>query len=295
MYKCSNSRGFTLIEMAIVLVVIGLIIGGTLVGQEMINNAVLRAQITQLEKFNSAVHTFQAKFGYLPGDIPDPYATQFGFVPRGPNPGQGDGNGIIQSPHNCFAYTTVGYGVSEGEQSVFWEDLSMAGMISGGFNVASETAGYGFSGAALGQLYPSAMLGNGNYVNVLSDGVGYCTVAHDGNNYFAVSVVTNVNSTAITTQPGMTVAQANAIDTKIDDGLPQSGRVQAQYDSFAANGVNWVAGGGSGAIGASPGTPAFPASTSCYDNAGNASAAMRYSMTQNNGANLNCALTFRFQ
>ena len=87
--------GFTLIELSIVLVIIGLITGGILVGQDLIKAAETRGQISQIEKFNTAVNTFEGKYGYLPGDIPNPYATQFGFQSRGTWTGQGDGNGMI--------------------------------------------------------------------------------------------------------------------------------------------------------------------------------------------------------
>jgi hypothetical protein len=79
--------------MSIVLVIIGLLVGGILVGQDLIRAAEARAQITQIEKYNSAVNTFRGKYGYLPGDINAATATQFGFVPRGYIDGEGDGNG----------------------------------------------------------------------------------------------------------------------------------------------------------------------------------------------------------
>ena len=50
----ANTSGFTLIEMAIVLVVIGLVVGGGVVGRDLIKAAAMRAQITQIEKYNTA-------------------------------------------------------------------------------------------------------------------------------------------------------------------------------------------------------------------------------------------------
>jgi len=112
-----HNRGFTLIEVSIVLVIIALIIAGILVGQDMINAAATRQQIAQIDKYNSAVHTFQSKYGGLPGDLADPSATAFGFIPRGTGCGQGDGNGILSSNWRCGGFVEA-----SGETAVFWVD-----------------------------------------------------------------------------------------------------------------------------------------------------------------------------
>jgi prepilin-type N-terminal cleavage/methylation domain-containing protein len=62
MWTIRHRAGFTLIELAIVLVIIGLIVGGILVGQDLINAAAVRAQVSQIEKYQTAVHTFQTKY-----------------------------------------------------------------------------------------------------------------------------------------------------------------------------------------------------------------------------------------
>ena len=93
----STSSGFTLLEMSVVLAIIGLITGGILVGADLIRSAGERGQIAQIQKYQSAVNTFKTKYnGQLPGDIDARDAAAFGFAARGSNPGQGDGNGIIE-------------------------------------------------------------------------------------------------------------------------------------------------------------------------------------------------------
>ena len=74
--------GFTLIELSIVLVIIGLLAGGVLVGRDLIAAAALRSQITQIEKYNAAANTFRAKYGFLPGDLPANQAAALGFATR---------------------------------------------------------------------------------------------------------------------------------------------------------------------------------------------------------------------
>src|SRR3954466_4808654 len=89
-------QGFTLIELSIVLVIIGLIIGSVLVGQDLIEAATIRATVSQLEKYKTAVGTFRTKYNALPGDIKSSEATGFGFYARGGGMGDGDGNGAIE-------------------------------------------------------------------------------------------------------------------------------------------------------------------------------------------------------
>src|SRR5438477_2747635 len=74
-----SQQGFTLIELSIVLVIIGLIVGGILVGQDLIKAAEIRATVGQVEKYNSAVNTFRSKYNGIPGDIPPTQAAAFGL------------------------------------------------------------------------------------------------------------------------------------------------------------------------------------------------------------------------
>src|SRR4051812_29331815 len=92
-----NIQGFTLVELSIVLVIIGLIVGAILVGRDLIHASELRSQISQIEKFDTAVHAFQLKYGGIPGDLPAASASAFGFAARSGAVGHGDGNGIIES------------------------------------------------------------------------------------------------------------------------------------------------------------------------------------------------------
>jgi hypothetical protein len=95
--------------------------------------------------------------------------------------------------------------------------------------------------------------------------------------------------------PGLTVAQAYSIDKKVDDGLPQSGSVFAMYlngDVTSGDGPEWA---GTNAVTGAPYTTATQGGpTTCFDN-GDAAGPQQYSLSQSNGSNVNCALSFQFQ
>ncbi len=192
-----------------------------------------------------------------------------------------------------------------GETTVFWRDLSTAGLIDGSFSTATEYAG-GYSNCvttaistpSLDAYFPTAKLGQGNYVLVWSGGLSglqCCGGLGNSVNYFGVGAVpsltcwgaeTNVNAPSAT---GLSVQQAYAMDRKVDDGMPQSGNVTATFPV----GYGWAGTADSSSV---PYTTATPgSSTTCFDNGNVAGAAQQYSVEINNGSNNNCALSFQFK
>jgi prepilin-type N-terminal cleavage/methylation domain-containing protein len=302
-----HTSGFTLIELSIVLVIIGLIVGGVLVGQDLIRAAYVRAQITQIERYNTAVNTFYLKYQALPGDMNQSVALANGFGPRG----GGDGNGVL-------GYTGV-FGPIElfdWECAMFWADLSHAGLIEGSFNTATMAPGDSSLTVSWTQvpLYmPPAKIGGGNFVYVWSGGwKQYFNEGSDGVNYFGLSTVQG-SAQGMGPMPlsdvAITVQQAYSIDRKVDDGYPQSGRVLAMYDGFLgvwAGAGNSEAGTGQNNNGdfsnidygpvtdpGDVGDGGLTSSQSCYD--GSRGVPEAYSTQINGGAGANCALSFRMQ
>jgi hypothetical protein len=274
-----------------VLTIIGFVIGGVLVGQSLIQEATIRAQITQIPQFNTAVRTFQTKYdGYLPGDIPDPAASSFGFLPRGTTgPCQGNGNGLIEGDWlGACAYNMQG-----GEAGMVWVDLSTAGLIDGSFHVVQPNESISTwpnGGQTLTSstnptydvVLPAAKIGNGNYIFVYN-------VAES--NWFGINGLTYFNHDGEwAATNNLTVAQAYNIDKKIDDGIPMTGTVLAY-----TGGLEW-ANGGASYDSTVPRTARTPASaTTCYDNGDVTGVMPQYSLAQNNGGGMNCALGFEFQ
>ena len=229
--------GFTLVEISIVLVIIGLIIGAIMAGRTLVEAATLRAQLTQIEKYNLAVRTFKLKYGYVPGDMPQAAVQSFGFTVATTRPGvdsngsvgRGNGDNLLQGS-DYIGNSSSGW-TQGGETFWFWEDLSAnSKLIEGRFNTAADSSlGY-ITGAAQLNLYiPQAKIGYGDYVMVGS---------HSGLNHFYVGFVSGnndgVNYRLTFGQfrnweryKGMPASVAATIDRKADDGLPLSGKIQA--------------------------------------------------------------------
>lgn len=287
--KYNSLHGFTLIEISIVLVIIGLIVGGVLVGNDLIQASKVRATLSQIDKFNQAVNTFYGKFGYLPGDINAASAAKFGLAPRGNYAGQGDGNAILQGNSDNSSVGNWGWTQGSGETVMFWSDLSYANgmqlnLIDGNFSIASSSTVQSYTSTSISRVLPSAKLGSGNYFYVYS--IASNVFVGTPVNYYSISAVTAINDNngcgkCINSNLGLNVLQAYEIDNKIDDGKPTSGTVSAWYlDSGRFSG---------GAMGYATNSTSADAST-CFDTtSGN------YSITQNSGMGLNCALSFKVQ
>jgi prepilin-type N-terminal cleavage/methylation domain-containing protein len=111
-----NQAGFTLIEIAIVMVIIGLLIGGVLKGQEMINNAKVKRVVKQADELRAAVMTFYDKYGQYPGD-----KNSAVFPPGSAHNGNNDGH------------------ISAAEAPWVFNDLMLASLISGTYTGAATS------------------------------------------------------------------------------------------------------------------------------------------------------------
>ena len=219
-----NQLGFTLIELSIVLVIIGLIVGGVLVGQDLIKAAEIRATVAQIEKYNTAVNTFQGKFNGLPGDLPATTAAAFGLYAQNAGAGgtgRGDGNGLIDG---SVSTSTVPAAYTQ-EGVAFWVHLSQANLLDGNFAsifwdsappVTIATA------ASISEVFPLARIGRGNYIVVGSA---------SGQNYYMITGIASSNgatsSGILNTTANLTPIEAYNMDVKLDDGAPETGIVQA--------------------------------------------------------------------
>jgi prepilin-type N-terminal cleavage/methylation domain-containing protein len=123
-----KQAGFTLIELAIVLVIIGLLLGGVLKGQELINSAKVKNMATDFKNIQVYIYGYQDKFKALPGDDRSA-ATHVGAAAST----NGDGNGEIGGAWNSTGAT---------ESYYFWEHIRRAGLASGSTDSAITNTTY---------------------------------------------------------------------------------------------------------------------------------------------------------
>lgn len=215
--KQGLNKGFTLIELSIVLVIIGLIVGGILVGQDLIKAAEIRATVSQKEKFDAAVNIFHGKFNGIPGDLNN-YATFSGQLVTtgltGAN-GFGDGDGMIEGIGGSGT-DNIGF---VGEVRMIWRHLADASLI--GENVSGISTAVGADLTSANTYLPVAKLGKGSFWTVgVATGLNYYVLA-------GVSDAAAATSFVITSSDVITPMESFQIDTKLDDGLPNTGLVQS--------------------------------------------------------------------
>jgi len=190
----SQQSGFTLVEIAIVLVIIGLLLGGILKGQELINSAKVKNLANDFRVIPTYIYAYQDKFKALPGDDP---AGQT-HLPGGAASDNGNGNGVIDGAWNSTTATD--------ESFMFWRHVRLANLAAGPTTLADPE--YVPKNAVSGIL-----------------GVSSTTAAQIH--------ITGMTGTYQVCSKGILGRFAKQLDIQMDDGNTATGSMRAVLDTAA--------------------------------------------------------------
>jgi prepilin-type N-terminal cleavage/methylation domain-containing protein len=187
----AKQKGFTLVEIAIVLVIIGLLLGGILKGQEMITQAKIKNVIADFSGISAAYYGYQDRYRAIPGDDPNA-ATRWSGAAISATSGE-PGNGRVQGKYNS--------GTAGDESRLWWDHLRRAGFVAGTGTQQPLNAVVGMMGVqtADGGATPAAALGG-----------------------FTSLIMCSAN---------LPDKVAIAIDSQMDDGRSNAGALRAQLQS----------------------------------------------------------------
>jgi len=177
-----SKDGFTLVEIAIVMVIIGLLIGGVLKGQAMVQNAKVKRVAKQADELRAAVMAFYDKYGMYPGD------ENIDVIPPGTD-NEGNGSGQITGA----------------EQFEVFQDLQLAGLISGVYNGTSDLPRHAFGDTlSLSWVNPPGPGTQQHYLTFANLPADVCLeldTKYDDGTFNSGSIVGSVDYTAGTTVP----------------------------------------------------------------------------------------------
>jgi prepilin-type N-terminal cleavage/methylation domain-containing protein len=227
----TSQAGFTLVELAIVMIIIGLLIAGVLKGQELIANARVTATVAQIKGIDAATSTFKDTYAALPGDMTAP-TTRLPNCLAAPCGVAGNGDGKLA--------TTPGAAPGP-ESTAFFPQLSAADLLTG---ISPNAVG----GTAFGVNFPAAKIDSAGFfagsAAAPADFAAAIGTSGTPSGLYLSLVATVAAVAAAPASEGLTPSQAERIDTKLDDGQPGVGSVIAVGTAGAALGDCGVAGAG---------------------------------------------------
>lgn len=207
--KRQSQGGFTLVELAIVMVIIGLLMGGILKGQELIANAKVSATVSQVKGVDAAINSFFDKYNAYPGDIINPQARLPGCTDA---PCTGNGTGGVIGNARIEGGNVATSPALANEAGKMFVHLQAADLVSG-ITPAN--------GTVFGGVFPTVRAGGGMWVAYTTNGLANSLPA--GKHYAALAGTTGAVANGDGALNASTAAQ---IDRKLDDGSPNSGTVQ---------------------------------------------------------------------
>jgi enoyl-CoA hydratase len=220
-------NGFTLVELAITMVIIGLLIGGVLKGQQLIANARVTALTAQVQSYRAAHTTFRDVHQAIPGDMPNA-TTKLADCTAANNCYNGNGDTMIGAITVNYSHDNQGASIAlpAVETTMYWKHLLDAKLITGVNGSADPLV------PAWGVTHPAAQIGGGFHV-LFADESG-ANQAHGLYYILRLSATGDPHPISAGIEVLDPVTARN-IDVKIDDGNGREGEVRADDAGSSCN------------------------------------------------------------
>jgi len=219
-YENNKEKGFTLIELSIVLIIISLIVGGVVGGKSLIHSAEIKSVISDYNSYRTSLNSFLLKYDYPPGDLPNASEYWTSCTDDGANTCNGNGDNKIR-------------GYNEGIRA--WQHLSFAKLINGTYS--------GITQANMPEnTLPTTALNNSIYsINAFDTLAGLLGAFGVGPTYYGF-FVGKWNSTSYFVNANISARDVKNIDIKIDDGLPGTNGNVGGFVSWMDAGISCING-----------------------------------------------------
>ncbi len=227
-------QGFTLLELSIVLVIIGLIIGGITAGASLIRSAELNSVLKEKGNYLLAVSTFKLKYNALPGDMKN--AELYWGTANAADASCITTKSTTQSTCNGNGDGILQYSSRSNEYFRFWQHLSNAQIIQGQFNGASRDSSNIFS-SELGVNVPRSTVSGAGWMSIYLGKPSSSGDWLDGT-YNNSLIFGSESPSSYTYLPILTPSEAMAIDIKSDDGNAGKGNIVAGRYTICTNASN---------------------------------------------------------
>lgn len=221
-------KGFTLVELSIVIVIIGLIVAGITAGKSMVRQAKIRAVMNDMTKYETSIRTFSLQYNGLPGDLPTAYNYWGANCAASAGLCNGDGD----------RHVTTSTTANDNEPYRMWQHLTLSGILPG--NYTGVAVGGSGDQCSPGINAPAHNLAGGGCWHIDWQTVWSAQNIPDSNVLIIGNIYADPGAAALPYWPygtSFTPAEASGIDTKMDDGKPYSGYWIGAHNAVCTSGT----------------------------------------------------------